>query len=164
MSNQSCVWCLLIKCYFYEYKLCDNRILRASSADVLNYIWIFCVLAEFYLYMILYSYTAMKRTPCNSSIWKAANRSKDWRIRKKNMVRYNIYLLTLVLAQWQWSIKLRKNRKQTATYIHKEKQYTKNTKAQKTQNRQQTNKTREKYKRNNKKQNSSNYKITKKIK
>jgi len=27
-----------------------------------------------------YSYTAMKRTACNNSRWKAANPSKDWRI------------------------------------------------------------------------------------
>jgi hypothetical protein len=32
------------------------------------------------------SYTAIKKMACNNSKWKAANQSKDWRIRRKEKV------------------------------------------------------------------------------
>jgi len=37
------------------------------------------------------SYTAMKRMACNSSRWKAANQSKDWRIRSRQS-KCNMYV------------------------------------------------------------------------
>jgi hypothetical protein len=54
------------------------------------------------------SYTGMKRMACNSSRWKAANRSKDCTIRRRLLILYdykmililiNIYNLTIGIAR-----------------------------------------------------------------
>ena len=38
------------------------------------------------------SYTAMKRMACNNSRWKAANQSKDWRIRRRTSFQKSCHL------------------------------------------------------------------------
>jgi hypothetical protein len=51
-------------------------------------------------YTVANSYTTMKRMACNKSRWKAANQSKDWRIRRRRSWFPESYVTCFVCVFW----------------------------------------------------------------